>query len=266
MIAGPRTSWSAMARPIPTGSPWTCSPRPNTTKTPSRSWSVRTRRSGSRRGQHRSPAADHGARRDHPHLPWRGRGALIQVADQAQACVANRIAPEHLELSVADPESWLPEIRHAGAIFTGRYTAEALGDYCAGPNHVLPTSGTARFSPLGVYDFQKLLVVSTAPLRALRPEPQFPLRCWLRGESLTAHAQRRIPHPDERGLSYHVLESFVKDLVPYAPGEQPKLSRLVAEHQREPLYGVRRAPQASPRCRRNSTMTCACIPIPTASG
>nr|MBO2509703.1 histidinol dehydrogenase [Gammaproteobacteria bacterium] len=86
-----------------------------------------------------------------------GRGALIQVADMEQACeVANRIAPEHLELSVADPEQWLPRIRHAGAIFMGRYTAEALGDYCAGPNHVLPTSGTARFSsPLGVYDFQK---------------------------------------------------------------------------------------------------------------
>ena len=86
-----------------------------------------------------------------------GRGALIQVADMAQAIeVANRIAPEHLELSVAEPEQWLPSIRHAGAIFMGRYTAEALGDYCAGPNHVLPTSGTARFSsPLGVYDFQK---------------------------------------------------------------------------------------------------------------
>ncbi|HAG78540.1 MAG TPA: histidinol dehydrogenase, partial [Pseudomonas sp.] len=86
-----------------------------------------------------------------------GRGALIQVADMQQAIdVANRIAPEHLELSVAEPEQWLPQIRHAGAIFMGRYTAEALGDYCAGPNHVLPTSGTARFSsPLGVYDFQK---------------------------------------------------------------------------------------------------------------
>ncbi|WP_312234320.1 histidinol dehydrogenase, partial [Stutzerimonas nitrititolerans] len=86
-----------------------------------------------------------------------GRGALIQVADMAQAIeVANRIAPEHLELSVEDPDQYLPQIRHAGAIFMGRYTAEALGDYCAGPNHVLPTSGTARFSsPLGVYDFQK---------------------------------------------------------------------------------------------------------------
>ncbi|WP_066966464.1 histidinol dehydrogenase [Microbulbifer sp. Q7] len=85
------------------------------------------------------------------------RGALILVRDIAQAIeVSNRIAPEHLEVSVDDPKQYLPQIRHAGAIFLGRYTAEALGDYCAGPNHVLPTSGTARFSsPLGVYDFQK---------------------------------------------------------------------------------------------------------------
>ena len=85
------------------------------------------------------------------------RGALIKVADMDEAiAVSNRIAPEHLELSVENPESWLPKIHHAGAIFMGRHTPEALGDYCAGPNHVLPTSGTARFSsPLGVYDFQK---------------------------------------------------------------------------------------------------------------
>ncbi|WP_295798770.1 histidinol dehydrogenase [uncultured Microbulbifer sp.] len=87
----------------------------------------------------------------------RDRGALILVSDIEQAIeVANRIAPEHLEVSVDEPEQYLPKIRHAGAIFLGRHTAEALGDYCAGPNHVLPTSGTARFSsPLGVYDFQK---------------------------------------------------------------------------------------------------------------
>ena len=85
------------------------------------------------------------------------RGALILVRDIEQAIeVSNRIAPEHLEVSVDQPEQYLPRIRHAGAIFLGRHTAEALGDYCAGPNHVLPTSGTARFSsPLGVYDFQK---------------------------------------------------------------------------------------------------------------
>ncbi len=87
----------------------------------------------------------------------RERGCFIEIADLAEAAsIVNTIAPEHLELSVEDPESLLADIRHAGAIFLGRYSAEALGDYCAGPNHVLPTSGTARFSsPLGVYDFQK---------------------------------------------------------------------------------------------------------------
>lgn len=85
------------------------------------------------------------------------RGALIMVKDRAEGIkVINRIAPEHLELSVDDPEAMVKDVRHAGAIFMGRYTPEAIGDYCAGPNHVLPTSGTARFSsPLGVYDFQK---------------------------------------------------------------------------------------------------------------
>jgi histidinol dehydrogenase len=118
------------------------------------------------------------------------RGALIQVADMAQAIeVANRIAPEHLELSVADPERYLPEIRHAGAIFMGRYTAEALGDYCAGPNHVLPTSGTARFSsPLGVYDFQKrssIIHCSAAGASELGKVASV----LARGEFLTAHAR-----------------------------------------------------------------------------
>lgn len=86
-----------------------------------------------------------------------GRGALIKVRDLDEACdIANRIAPEHLELSVEDAERWVARIRHAGAIFVGKYSSEALGDYCAGPNHVLPTARTARFSsPLGVYDFQK---------------------------------------------------------------------------------------------------------------
>ena len=119
-----------------------------------------------------------------------GRGALIQVADMAQAIeVANRIAPEHLELSVADPEQYLAQIRHAGAIFMGRYTAEALGDYCAGPNHVLPTSGTARFSsPLGVYDFQKrssIIHCSAEGASALGKTASV----LARGESLTAHAR-----------------------------------------------------------------------------
>ena len=85
------------------------------------------------------------------------RGALIETRDLEEACeLANRIAPEHLELSVSEPEALLPKLRNAGAIFLGRWSSEAIGDYCAGPNHVLPTSGSARFSsPLGVYDFQK---------------------------------------------------------------------------------------------------------------
>ena len=86
-----------------------------------------------------------------------GQGALVLTRNLDEACeIANRIAPEHLELSVKDPDTLVPKLRHAGAIFLGPYTSESLGDYCAGPNHVLPTSGTARFSsPLGVYDFQK---------------------------------------------------------------------------------------------------------------
>lgn len=118
------------------------------------------------------------------------RGALIYAPTQAEAiALANRIAPEHLELSVADPQAWLPEIRHAGAIFMGRYTAEALGDYCAGPNHVLPTSGTARFSsPLGVYDFQKRssLIMFSADGASEMGKVASVLA---RGESLTAHAR-----------------------------------------------------------------------------
>ena len=118
------------------------------------------------------------------------RGALIEVADLDEACeVANKVAPEHLELSVADPDSLLDRIRHAGAIFLGRYASEALGDYCAGPNHVLPTSRTARFSsPLGVYDFQKrtsLISVSregASKLGAIAAE-------LADGEGLVAHAQ-----------------------------------------------------------------------------
>ncbi len=118
------------------------------------------------------------------------RGAMILASSDTDAIdLINRIAPEHLELSVEDPEAWLPEIRHAGAIFMGRYTAEALGDYCAGPNHVLPTSGTARFSsPLGVYDFQKRssLVKFSADGASEMGKVASVLA---RGEHLTAHAR-----------------------------------------------------------------------------
>jgi histidinol dehydrogenase len=119
----------------------------------------------------------------------RDRGVLIQVRDLHEACaIANHIAPEHLELSVEQPEAWVEEIRHAGAIFLGRYSSEALGDYCAGPNHVLPTSRTARFSsPLGVYDFQKrssLIHVSREDAAELGAVASI----LARGEGLQAHA------------------------------------------------------------------------------
>ena len=119
-----------------------------------------------------------------------GRGALIQTRDLGEACeIANRIAPEHLELSVEEPDRWIDQIRHAGAIFLGRHSSEALGDYCAGPNHVLPTSGTARFSsPLGVYDFQKrssIIRVSAAGAQTLGRIAV----TLARGEGLPAHAR-----------------------------------------------------------------------------
>jgi histidinol dehydrogenase len=119
-----------------------------------------------------------------------GRGALIQVRDLDEACMlANRIAPEHLELAVAEPEMLLAKIRHAGAIFLGHHASESLGDYCAGPNHVLPTSRTARFSsPLGVYDFQKrssVIGVSQAAARRLGRESA----TLARAEGLEAHAR-----------------------------------------------------------------------------
>ena len=119
-----------------------------------------------------------------------GRGALIQTRSMEEACaISNRIAPEHLEVSSHEPHRWEPLLRHAGAIFLGAYTSESLGDYCAGPNHVLPTSGTARFSsPLGVYDFQKrssIIEVSQAGAQILGP-----IAATLAyGEGLQAHAQ-----------------------------------------------------------------------------
>lgn len=117
------------------------------------------------------------------------RGALIKVKNLQEACdIANFIAPEHLEISTVNPETWLEHIRHAGAIFLGHYSSESLGDYCAGPNHVLPTSRTARFSsPLGVYDFQKrssIIQVSQSGAQSLGPIAA----TLAKGEGLFAHA------------------------------------------------------------------------------
>ena len=131
------------------------------------------------------------------------RGALIQTRSMQEACaISNRIAPEHLEVSSRNPHEWEPLLKHAGAIFLGAFTSESLGDYCAGPNHVLPTSGTARFSsPLGVYDFQKrssLIEVSEKGAQSLgkiAAELAY-------GEGLQAHARaaelRMNPVPPQR--------------------------------------------------------------------
>ncbi len=127
------------------------------------------------------------------------RGAIIVVRDLEEACaLANRIAPEHLELAVADPDALLPKIRHAGAIFMGHYASESLGDYCAGPNHVLPTSRTARFSsPLGVYDFQKrsslIRVARDAAVTLGRTATTL-----ARAEGLEAHARSAELRGEER--------------------------------------------------------------------
>jgi histidinol dehydrogenase len=114
----------------------------------------------------------------------------VLVRDLAEACeIANRIAPEHLELSLAEPGPWVEKIRHAGAIFIGHHSVEALGDYCAGPNHVLPTMRSARFSsPLGVYDFQKrtsLIEVSEVGAQTLGKVASI----LAHGEGLQAHAR-----------------------------------------------------------------------------
>src|SRR5712692_2431020 len=121
---------------------------------------------------------------------FRRRGALIRTKDLEEACdIANRIAPEHLELSVAEPKKWLKRIRHAGAIFLGRYTSEALGDYCAGPNHVLPTSRTARFSsPLGVYDFQKRTSIIAVSRKGAQKLGRLAMTL-AHGEGFQAHAR-----------------------------------------------------------------------------
>jgi histidinol dehydrogenase len=120
----------------------------------------------------------------------KARGAFILTRDIDEACaLANRIAPEHLELLVEDPEQWLPQLTRAGAVFLGRYSSEAIGDYCAGPNHVLPTSRTARFSsPLGVYDFQKRSSLINVSREGARTRGGLAARL-AEGEGLPAHAR-----------------------------------------------------------------------------
>ncbi len=132
----------------------------------------------------------------------KNRGALVLVKDMNEACeLSNQIAPEHLELSVQDPDAWVDKLRHAGAIFMGPYTSESIGDYCAGPNHVLPTAGTARFSsPLGVYDFQKRSSIIFASKEGARTLGEVAAELAY-GEGLPAHA---------RSAEYRVGPKFKK--------------------------------------------------------
>ena len=189
------------------------------------------------------------------------RGALIQVRDLDEACaIANEIAPEHLELSVENPEHWTEKIKHAGAIFMGRFSSESLGDYCAGPNHVLPTSRSARFSsPLGVYDFQKrtsIINVSQAGAKHLG-QHRFDF-----GE------RRRLARPRARSrIALQVMSKFwsdiVRDLTPYVPGEQPKVANLIKLNTNENPYGP--SPKVLAALQAEIGDTCACIPIRTAT-
>ncbi len=148
-------------------------------------------------------------RRDVIRASLEGRGALIQTRSMEEACeISNRIAPEHLEVSATEPGRWEPLLKHAGAIFLGAYTSESLGDYCAGPNHVLPTSGTARFSsPLGVYDFVKrssLIEVSVSGAQELGP-----IAAELaRGEGLQAHARAAELRLNGQGVAPRAPVSF----------------------------------------------------------
>ncbi len=159
------------------------------------------------------------------------RGALIKVRDLDEACaIANRVAPEHLELAVADPAALLPKIRHAGAIFMGHHASEALGDYCAGPNHVLPTGRTARFSsPLGVYDFQKrssVLGISSASGRARSapsPRRSRTARDWRRTRRAPSTACPR----DDRAHARRLRRG-------HRPSRDPRAVRLRGRARRRP--------------------------------
>jgi histidinol dehydrogenase len=171
-------------------------------------------------------------RRDVIRASLEGRGALIRTRSLEEACaISNRIAPEHLEISARAPEAWEPLLKHAGAIFLGAYTSESLGDYCAGPNHVLPTAGTARFSsPLGVYDFVKrssLIEVSAAGARRLGPIAA----ALAYGEGLQAHARAAELRLDAPGAADKAADGFAVRPVD-AANLDAVLALELAEHQR----------------------------------
>ncbi len=187
------------------------------------------------------------------------RGALVRVRDLDEACaIANRVAPEHLELAVADPDALLPKIRHAGAIFCGHYACEALGDYCAGPDHVLPTGRTARFSsPLGVYDFQKrssVLRITPAAADALAGVAS----TLARGEGLVAHARSaearagsrraRNVEPvarDAEAVAARTVRPEILAMSPYAVAKSGPMIRLDANESPFSLHETLRPALAS---------------------
>jgi histidinol dehydrogenase len=167
-----------------------------------------------------------------------GRGALIHTRSMEEACeISNRIAPEHLEVSSTRPERWEPLLRHAGAIFLGRFTSESLGDYCAGPNHVLPTAGTARFSsPLGVYDFVKrssLIEVSAEGAQTLGEIASV----LAHGEGLQAHARAAelrlgiADAPPPAGSTFEVRPVRDADVLPLVKlAVTPEQAKFVASN------------------------------------
>jgi histidinol dehydrogenase len=179
-----------------------------------------------------------------------GRGALILTRSMEEACsLANRIAPEHLEIASTEPQRWEPLLKHAGAIFMGPYTSESLGDYCAGPNHVLPTSGTARFSsPLGVYDFVKrssLIEVSAAAAQVLGPIAS----TLAHGEGLQAHARAAELRLDATaGSTRHEAELDVRPVTAQnmdalmALAVAPEQSRFVSNNARSLAQAAYRPP------------------------
>ena len=264
-----RRSSSLPTRPrIRTGWRWICSRRPNTTSWRRRSCCRPMRRCSTRWRRARSGRSSHMPRAGHHRRVVREPRRAGPVRDLDEACaIANRIAPEHLELAVADPAALVPKIRHAGAIFMGHHASEALGDYCAGPNHVLPTGRTARFSsPLGVYDFQKRTSLLGVPAPAARVLGQV-AATLADGEGLPAHAQsaaisreRRMNDrlPATTGTDAHcrativaaVVRPEIRALTAYAVAKADRTRQ--ARRQREPVRRcptrcARRSPPPSPR-------------------
>ena len=216
-------------------------------------------------GEHRAAAADDAAPRRHRRARSKDRGALIKSAIWTRPAPSPTASRRNTwNCRWPSPQRWAEKIRHAGAIFMGRYTSESLGDYCAGPNHVLPTSRTARFSsPLGVYDFQKrtsLIQVSAG--RRADAGPRSPPTLARRRRPAGACAFGGVSRLPQMSRYWSAV---VHGLTPYVPGEQPKLPNLVKLNTNENPYGP--SPRVLEALRaRGGRIRCACIPIRPASG